>query len=372
MDICYVINSLSVGGAENLISALVNHSNQDENSYTVCQIGGVESLADQIADIPDVSHVNFKASFKFDPIAVGRMVKFFNDREFDVLHCHLPYAQTLGRIVGNLSGNSPVISTQHNVRDNYHIVTRCLERITRPLDSVTVAVSQGVEESFQGTSSKYPNISNNWTTIYNGIPVEEFSEKVENSDDADLRDKYRIGSEHVYLSIGNYYKVKRQEMLISAMELLSEDDSKLIIVGDGPRKRELRAEINRRGLEDSVFVTGRVESVYPFYKLADSFVLSSIREGLPMVIIEAMAAELPIVATDIPGVREIVKDEENGILVEPESPTKIAQAMAEIRKANEFGMRSKLIAKEELDISITYNKYKSLYSDLSNESEENI
>lgn len=105
----------------------------------------------------------------------------------------------------------------------------------------------------------------------------------------------------------------------------------MFILGDGPLKEELETYLKEHKLTQHIFMEGNVENVEQYLAEADAFVLSSNYEGLPLVILEAMASGLPIVSTDVGGVKDVVTD--NGLLVEPHSIEKLASAMMQI-KAN--------------------------------------
>ena len=367
MNVCYVINQLAPGGAPTLLLDLVSNA-ADDISFTICFVEGADTLVSDFKN-EGAEVVHFGAEFKFDPRALWRMYWFFRSRQFDIVHCHLPYSQFLGRIFAKLGGMSTVVSTQHNVVSNYHPVTRTLERYSRPLDTVTIAVSEGVEKSFRGDSESYPEIEDGWTTIYNGISIREFRQGVERSEADALRKEHELTSETVFLNVGRYTKPKSQHTLVEAMRTVVDHDENvfLFVVGWGPRAEELRSLAASYGVEDHVCITGKVPEVEPYYRIADVFVMSSIREGLPIALTEAMASELPIVATDIPGVREIVREGTTGLLVEPESPTELGNVMVEIISARELdvmGQQSFETGLDEFNIRRTVEDHERLYREI--------
>jgi glycosyltransferase involved in cell wall biosynthesis len=144
-------------------------------------------------------------------------------------------------------------------------------------------------------------------------------------------------------------------------------DTHLFIVGWGELESELRTEVETRGLGDKVTVTGKVPTVHEYYALSDVFVSSSILEGMPIAHLEAMTAELPIVATDIPGVREVVTDGENGYLVSPGDPEMFARAMIDCLppdRRNQFSRASYSRAAADFSIDRTVDAHLSLYREL--------
>ena len=369
MHVCFLINQVAPGGAPTLLLDLVRNTEDSAISYTLCVIEGDRSLVSDFEDA-GVDVVDFRAAFKFDPRALYRMLRFFRNCEFDIIHAHLPYSQTLGRVFGRLGGHRAIVSTQHNVPSNYHPVTRILERFTRGLDARTVAVSEGVEEAFTGMSARYePGQPRQWCTIYNGIDVESFHEDVRESDPRTVRQQWDVDADRIYLNISRYVEAKSQTDLIKAMTKVvkTEPDSHLFIVGWGPLENELKATVESCGLEQSITITGKVPTVHEYYALADVFVSSSVFEGMPIAHLEAMAAGLPLVATAIPGVTEVLVDGENGILVPPECPEQLADAMIEVSGSNsrtQYGIKSLQRAQEEFSIKLTVESHIALYREL--------
>lgn len=376
MSICFLINQVAPGGAPTLLLDIVSHTGADADiEYTVCFIEGDDTL------VPDFERagarvVDFGAAFKFDPRALRRMARFFRREEFDILHAHLPYSQTLGRVFGRLGGAEHVVSTQHSVPENYHPITAALERATRPLDTKTVAISEGVEREFTGAVSQYePGQSRQWCTIYNGVDVAGFNERVATADTTDLESRYGIEDEPVFLSVGRYVPAKAQSDLITAMDHVTREhpDAQLFVVGWGPLEDELVAAADDRGLSANVTLTGRVPpaDIHEWYAFADVFVTSSTIEGLGIAGLEAMAAGLPVVATDVPGLRELVADETTGLLVPPAAPDQLASAMVRVLTSDErYGANGYERAAAVFDIGKTVSSHVKLFQELCSDTAE--
>jgi glycosyltransferase involved in cell wall biosynthesis len=150
-----------------------------------------------------------------------------------------------------------------------------------------------------------------------------------------VRERLGISAnQRVILSVGRLSKEKAQVDLIAAFKQLceahSEVDCKLILVGDGPERDSLRTAAHEAGLEGRIIFTGQVTDVRPYYAAADVFVLPSHSEGSPNVLLEAMAAQVPIVATAVGGVPEMVQHEASALLVSPQAPVTMAQAIHQI------------------------------------------
>lgn len=365
--VCQLITALPYGGAEHMVRDLVSAA--DEIPFTVGIFGHEDDLAPDIeATGTTVRH--FNEGFRFDPRGIKRFHRFLRENRFDVLHLHLPYTQTLGRLIGSVNDIEGIVSTQHNVPSNYHPVTRTTERLTRPLDDVTVAVSQGVERAFTGNSHEPGKLGNDWCTIYNGIDVKKFAKGVENADGMRVRQQLGIDPETpILLNVGRYVPVKGQPDLIANFDRI-EADAHLVIVGHGELEEKLRFEVRRHDIKDSVHVTGRVPEVHPYYAAADVFVSASRAEGHPITILEAMSATLPVVAPAIPGVKEAVYDGETGILYPLGQPDKLLKAIEELtddQTRKQYGKAGHVRAREHFDVRSMAESYIRLYERLSGE-----
>jgi glycosyltransferase involved in cell wall biosynthesis len=151
----------------------------------------------------------------------------------------------------------------------------------------------------------------------------------------DLRARLRIADEErIVLSIGRLSREKAHSDLISAFKLLRdthpETKCKLVIVGDGPERARLEAGARSSGVQSDVIFTGQQSDVQPFYGVADVFVLPSRSEGSPNVLLEAMVAGVPIVATHVGGVPEIVETNQSALLVPPNHPRELADAITRV------------------------------------------
>lgn len=365
MHVCHLINSLEHGGAEThlLEMARANKRMNTDLSLTVCSIEGAAPLADEFRDL-GIEVKNFGARFKFDPRSIIRIGGFFSQQEFDILHTHLPLSHALGRPLGRLAGIENVVSTQHNVADNYHPITGMLEQLTRPLDTQTIAVSDGVRQSFDTRGRP-------WEIIYNGIDVEAYNEDVRAASPDNVRKKWDVGDDVVFLNIARYEPEKAQSDLLEAMARVTNQrqDVTLLLVGSGRLEDELWAKIRDENLESNVKLTGHVPSVKEYYALADVFVSSSIREGLPITFLEAMAAELPIVGTKIPGVDELVINGETGYLVPPKGSEELANRLLKLsdpERQTAFGKAGFQRVRTQFDIRETLKAHIRLYEEILN------
>ena len=204
-----------------------------------------------------------------------------------------------------------------------------------------------------------------------GVPLDSISvqhnairrqQSVSAADAESLRRRFGIGvSERVVLSVGRLSQEKAHIDLLAAFKELRESKpeipSKLVIVGDGSERAGLEAVAKSLGCKEQVIFAGQVSDVRTFYATADVFVLPSHSEGSPNVLLEAMAANLPIVATAVGGVPEMVENNESALLVPPNDPPSIAGAIARLLTGKEFAHRLTTSAATLVDTRYTPGNY---------------
>jgi len=197
--------------------------------------------------------------------------------------------------------------------------------------------------------------------IYNGINSEELkflpreeardwiSEKLKKKNE---KLQFKIKNCQIVGTIANFYKPKGLEYLIKTMNILCSkfqvSSFKLIMIGDGKQRKKLENLIKKYKLEDTVFLLGQIPEASKYLKAFDVFVLPSLKEGFPWVILEAMAAEVPLVATKVGAIPEIINDNENGFLVEPGNGENLAKKIRELIESPELQKQFALSAKEKL------------------------
>lgn len=358
MHVCHLLDNLARAGAQSLVLDLVDRWSDESVQFTVCSLGSRTRLRPEFeragADV-----VEFGATSTVDFRPVPRLGRFFASGGFDVLHTHLVYSQIVGRFARALFDVPCLVTTYHNTAERYHPnpAVGVLERYLRGVEDASVAVSEGVRRSFGAPD---------WEVVRNGIDVESFRSTVETADAAGLQSTYGE-YEPIFLTVGRYVEQKSQLDAILAMgEVVDRlPNAHLLIVGHGELEADLVEAVAEHGLGDHVTVTGEVASIHEYYAIADAFVLPSIHEGLGIVLLEAMAAGLPAVATDVAGVDEVVVDGETGRLVPPNAPTALADAMV---AASDPGSRSKLgragleRVRARFDIGLATAAYDDIYS----------
>lgn len=196
---------------------------------------------------------------------------------------------------------------------------KLVSRLIRGADAV-VAVSECVGEGVRGIAAPaQPDV----TVIPNGVPLDFWMDEAARNTAPGQR----------LAAVGRLVRVKGHDVLIRAMELLrgAVPEATLVVIGDGEERSALEEEVSRRGVEDAITFVGRQtpEEVRSILRQADVFVMPSRSEGLPLALLEAMASGLPVVASHVGGIPEVLT-REVGLLVPPEDPAALAQALTDV------------------------------------------
>lgn len=254
-----------------------------------------------------------------DVRSLARLVRICRRTRPDVLHLHSSKAGFIGRLIGHLSGVPVVVFTPHcwsfqSATGRKHRFYVALERFASRFCDMTITVS---EQEAQEAKALRVLSAEKVRTIHNGLSDEELAQPESSRRDIS------------FVTVGRLDEQKGYRYLLEAMAELvrAEPEARLSIVGDGPLRADLQSQATALGLAGAVTFEGEHADVRPFLQRAHVFVLSSLWEGLPYTIIEAMAARVPVVSTDVGGCRELVVSGETGTLVPPRDPAALAEAM---------------------------------------------
>lgn len=308
MRLLFIISSLHAGGAQRVLSNLV--TNLPENWDIDILINSAEKLTysyrgnliDLKIKLPsDLNNIFYQ--FKVFVRRFSALRKLKKERSYTACISFLESAN----IVNVLTGNKycKTILTVHNcLSQDKSFTYKCINSVIRFFHNhadCVVAVSKGVEYDLIKNLGVRKDIV---TTIWNGFPLEEIKKR------AGLRSERQLGkNQFTYITVGRCEQQKSQWHLVRAFAHLAKkyDDCRLVVLGEGVLMPYLEQLISAYKIEDSVSLKGFIDN--PFAELinADAFVLPSLWEGLPSVIIEAMACSLPVIATDFrSGAREIL------------------------------------------------------------------
>jgi len=234
-------------------------------------------------------------------------------------------------IICRLYRKPMVVSYEYDWSDQMRVGRQYLSNISRWIEGFVLRSSSVVVALTRRLSDKATKKgARRVVLIPNGVDPRLIPD-VPNSERERIRNELGLGSGKIVLYVGRLHKIKRIDDLIRAMSEMRKryPNVRLVVVGDGEERPRLKRLCQELGLANHVVFTGSVplSRVYLLMKLADAFVLPSLMEGNPRVLIEAMHCGLPIVGTDVIGINDLIEDGRNGLLAEPCDPRALAEAI---------------------------------------------
>jgi len=303
-------------------------------------------------------------SGKSDIRVIPRLVGIMRSGKFDIVHTHMFASNFLGRVAAILAGVPVIVSTVQLIAEREKWWEILLDRALQVKTDVMITSSEAVRRSFIKRGIREDKI----VTIYNGIDFSRF----DSIDRTRARDKIRREfdlDDSIYLvgTVARLQRVKGIECLIEAAKHVMEGipDARFLIVGDGPQKAELEYRIKQLGLSSRFIFAGTRGDVPAILSALDLFVLPSLSEALGIAVIEALLMQVPVVATNVGGVPEIVKSGETGLLVSPKDPIRLGEAIAYMHsnrdEASTMAQAGERRVREMFEISRLAQKQVGLY-----------
>jgi len=367
LRVALVTPNLNVGGAERLLVELVSSWRELDKCVQPCvysfKDGPIRSDLQRIGCLVSL----YPVLYRINPLTIRWLANVLRRDRIQVVHLHLPLAGFYGRLAARLL-NLPILYTEHNVWEVYNSFSRFINKATYFLNTHVVAVSNEVLRSII-RNSKYP--MNKITRIYNGIrPMPDFYRKTYKK----MRQRLGLCDNGFILGcIANLHWRKGHRFLLEALHKLVNKHQEVQCVfigrddGEGPLLYRLADKL---GIKHHVHWLGYRPDARELLFALDVFVIPSLYEGLPVAIIEAMDAGLPVIATRVGGNPELVIHGETGFLVEPGNAEELAIAisslMADPIKRFQMGEAAKIRMRKEFTADQMGKKYFELYNSLIN------
>lgn len=298
-----------------------------------------------------------------------RLARIIREFRPDVVHSHLVHANLLARVVRIIQPFPVLICTMHSltmagVKRDWSPIFAIAHRVTDTLCDETTTICQAATDyCIKKRAVPAAKIS----TVHNCVEVGAFLP----SPDVRQRMRRELGIEDkfVWLAVGRLEPPKAYPILLRAMAALRGGNRILLVCGQGSLQGELAALTEELGIGEKVRFLGLRSDVPAIMSAADGFAMSSDLEGLPLALIQAAAAGLPIVATDVGGNSEVVTDGLNGRLTPARDPVRFAQALADVEAMDHagrsaFGRAGQLRALEMFDTQLVLKKWMELYAGL--------
>lgn len=337
INILYVITKLELGGAQKQLLSLVR--GLDKEKFNPCIFTAYDGLlVDAARNIPGLRLVRCRFLERpirpiKDILALFFLYCFIKNNKIDIVHTHSSKAGILGRLAAKASGVRTIIHTAHGwsfhdyqPRIAYYFYL-FLEKLCAHFSSAIIVVSQWDKRQ---AVRKLAGRQDRYKLIRYAINYEEFKKSAEVS-----RVRKEFGLSGIDLVVGMVACFKPQKSPLDFIKLASAikndfSNVKFILVGDGILSEKIYALINKLDLKEQIILTGWRNDIASILSCLDVFVLTSLWEGLPIAVLEAMAAGLPVVATNSGGISEIVLEGKTGYLVKPHNIQALSERLKEL------------------------------------------
>lgn len=368
LHVLHTITGIERGGAENHLFDLVKHQLASGMRVTVAYLRGQGYWAPTMRKLG--ARVDFlKLRFYGDPRPLRLLRAILAETRFDLIHSHLPPAELYTRVALATRGDTttPVLISKHNDCPFHRLPgERVLGRWVASRAEFVIAISEAVNRYMTGSALGLP--ASQVRTIRYGIDSTPY-ENVPQEKVAALRSEWGVNDDTFVIGFaGRLVEQKAIPKLLEAYALFrktNSSDTRLVLAGRGELDGELRQCAARLGISDHVVWAGFREDVPVMMRAFDAFALTSVHEGFGLVLVEAMAAERPVIATRSGAIPEVVLEGETGFLAN--DPQEVAQALAKLCDPElraRFGAAGRRRVKERFDLDRMCAETDALYREL--------
>ena len=348
--IIWMIDSLGPGGAEQLMPTILKNLQQAGFNIRVCalQIRAGNPIASELqrlgllVDLIPIRNLR-------QPLNLIHILRYLRLHRPQLLHTQLEFSDILGTLAAKILG-IPSVSTVHTLdvfpekksawgrmKLRWFLLGRFCDRV--------IAVSEKTRRHYlQAGGLPHDKV----ITLYNGVDISRFK-KMDETQTVKLRKELQLPlSSQIIMTVAVLREPKGIQFMISALPAILEQcpDVHYLIVGDGVHRAVLSDLVADLAIENHVTFSGHRTDIPDLLACCDIFVLPTLKDALPTVLIEALAAGKPIIASNVGGVPEIIENGVNGVLVAPGEPSKLVEACLRLLKDNELSRQISLAGSE--------------------------
>jgi len=335
MRVLHLIDHFGIGGAQVIVKGILTR-NKEQNCFVI------RNKKNQTITIENVYFS--KTKLKLDMRALYKIKELIIKNNYPIVHCHLFGAYFYGYILKRIwFPDIKLVFHEHGrIFRNQRLYTFFIKYTQNKVD-LFIAVSEAIKQKLMknvGTSEDKIKV------LYNFVDIEKFNLNTLKEYNRDtLREKLGIKKDDFVIGfVGRLVERKGCKDLIKAVNLLlKEKKIKLLIAGDGSQKNELERLTKEFNLQENVMFLGYIKDIMGFYSCLDVFVIPSHWEPFGIVGLEAQAMGIPVIASNVEGLNEIITDKETGILFKPKDEKDLAEKIRLVCKNVE--LRKKLIKK---------------------------
>lgn len=352
-----VIYSLEIGGSEKLALTILSNLNRDIFQPSVCALDFGGGLIEDFKRNNIPYHILCRKGF--EPRLFHRIYKLLKKNRIDIIHTH-HFTQIFYSIFPAKLAGVKIVHTEHEY----------FTYLDDPLKRVLIKPFSMLCEKFTVVGPEVADYfiqeigvpKNRVFTIPNGIDIQKFDIKSDS-----IRQELGFQEDEIVFGIvARLEKEKDHRTLMNAFKLAENQipQIRLLIVGDGSLRKELEDYAKHMKISDKVLFLG-TKDIPELLSAIDVFVLSSIEEGLPISLVEAMAARKPVISTNVGSIKHLIQNEINGILVPPKNEMAIGNAMLRLTRnpglRKEMGEKGHKIAAESFRLSHMIQQYEDIY-----------
>ncbi|QAA35033.1 glycosyltransferase family 4 protein [Clostridium manihotivorum] len=360
--ILHVVATDRLSGAEKVVSDICTNLSNKFSAIVVCSGGELKQYYEERGLKVYLADVN-----RISPMEIIKIKNILKEENINLVHAHDVKASIASQIAcGSL--NIPVISHIHVnytwMKDNK--LMSAIDKHFRRKYSLSIACSELVKKYYLDNNDTVNK--EKITYLDNAFNFNEFN-KINLGDTNKLRDVLKISEkDFVFGYLGRLIEIKGVDLLIESFSNIAREHSnvKLLIVGDGTERVKLEKLVKNLNVEESVIFTGYQKNTYDYMELFDCFILPSIREGLPIAMLEAMAMRKAVISTAVAGVVKLIDSGYNGLILKNRNEKELIEAMISLLNDNE---KKKQLAenaynclKDNYDINNYVEKLEVIYS----------
>lgn len=373
--ILYVIASSDMGGAENFVYTFLKYlDNSRFEKYVICPDRGY--YTEKFKSLTkEALLISPKRSF-MNPAVIFRAARFIRKNKIDLIHTMLYTSDFCGiaaklfsgraRILNTINGFNFLVLKNEGLQLKKKIASLLYRFIYRYSDRLA-AVSEAVREDL--LKRRGVKIKPNKIEVVLAAGIEDSYDNFSDYDVKRFRSKYVRQGKLIVTAIGALNEIKDYDTMLKAFAMAAKknSDMTLCIAGDGPEKERLRRKAFELGIAEKTFFLGIVEKAErdALLSLTDIFIMSSISEGCPTALIEAMYFGRPVIATRVGGIPEIIENNKTGILVPPQDPGILSDAIVDLAADKEtrtrLGKTVKQIFEERFTMRHVTEAYEAIY-----------
>lgn len=348
MKVLHVISTLGVGGAEKLLVDIVRHFQKTGSLAEVYVLKKTNSFFEE--SLEKLCRVTYGSGDVYSIRSCIELYKYLRRNEYDIVHTHLTAPQLYLALFNRFFPNYAImVTTEHNTynRRRGFPAFKYLDRLIYARLHAIVCITKATSESL---NSWLPETGTKTFVIENGIDYKAFSGASAAQLECDRP---------ILISVARFSEQKDQDTIIRALKSIA--FGTLLLVGDGERKGQLQSLVKEHGLENRVVFLGNRSDIPELLKASDIFIQSSHWEGFGLSTAEAMAAGLPVIASRLPGLKDVVGDA--GILFTPGDENELVLAIVSLSNPEKRLKMGNLASARanRFDIEHTVRRYNALY-----------